>query len=305
VVVSGVWINVAVFVGTTGILLAALFWRNRDRRQAVLRVRELGGGTRRSERAGFGEIMLSSLPAVGSQLLPTDEKSRTRLQQRLIEAGVYSRHAMAIFLAAKLLLVLCGMLAGVAIGVTGLLSPRLASLAGTFLGGLGLAGPGLWLDARKRKRHAALRRGLPDLLDMLVLCLEGGVSVTQGMQRVNTELHEAHPLLAAEMDIVQREMMLGLSVGEAMRKCADRVDLDDIRTLASVLLQNERYGASVAKALRIHAETLRNERQARAEEIAQRAAVKILFPTLLCIFPAIFIVILGPAALQIIHAFNK
>jgi tight adherence protein C len=100
-------------------------------------------------------------------------------------------------------------------------------------------------------------------------------------------------------------MMLGLSVGEAMRKCADRVDLDDIRTLASVLLQNERYGASVGKALRIHAETLRTERQARAEEMAQKAAVKILFPTLLCIFPAIFIVILGPAALQIVHAFNK
>jgi tight adherence protein C len=100
-------------------------------------------------------------------------------------------------------------------------------------------------------------------------------------------------------------MLLGLSVGEALRKFADRADLEEVRTLASVLLQNERYGASVARALRIHADTLRQERQQKAEEQAQKAAVKILFPTLLCIFPAVFLVILGPAAFQIMAVFSR
>src|SRR5439155_20687801 len=108
-----------------------------------------------------------------------------------------------------------------------------------------------------------------------------------------------------ELDIIQREMQMGLSCGEAMKKFAGRCDLEEVRNLASVLLQSERFGAGVVKALRIHADTARQERQQRAEEVAQKAAVKILFPTLLCIFPAIFIVILGPAAYQIAGMLSK
>jgi tight adherence protein C len=107
------------------------------------------------------------------------------------------------------------------------------------------------------------------------------------------------------MNIVQREIQLGLSAGEAFKKLGDRCDLDEMRNLASVLLQSERFGASVVKALRIHADSCRLERQQRAEEMAQKAAVKILFPTLLCIFPAIFIVVLGPAAYQIANMFSQ
>ena len=105
------------------------------------------------------------------------------------------------------------------------------------------------------------------------------------------------------MDLVQREMMLGVSVGEGLEKLGIRSDLEEMRNLASVIVQSERFGTSVVKALRIHADTLRQQRQQRAEEMAQKAAVKILFPTLLCIFPAIFIVILGPAAFQIVADF--
>jgi tight adherence protein C len=150
-----------------------------------------------------------------------------------------------------------------------------------------------------------LRRGVADMLDMLVLCLEGGVSMTAAMQRVTGELHWAHPLLAGEMNIVQRKIALGMSPGEALKQFGDRCALEEVRDLAAVLLQSERFGASVVKALRIHADTSRQERQQRAEEKAQKASVKILFPTLLCIFPAIFIVLLGPAAFQIVAMFSK
>jgi len=150
-----------------------------------------------------------------------------------------------------------------------------------------------------------LRRGLPDALDMIVLCVEGGVSLTSALQRVTAELQTAHPTLGLEMNVAQREMMLGLSPGEAFQKLAHRTGLDEARSLSNVLLQAERYGAGLVKALRIHADTLRHQRQQKAEEMAQKAAVKILFPTLLCIFPAIFIVILGPAAFKIAEIFSK
>jgi tight adherence protein C len=107
------------------------------------------------------------------------------------------------------------------------------------------------------------------------------------------------------MEIVQHEMLLGSTAGEALQKFGTRCGLEEVRTLAGVLLQNERYGVSVAKALRIHADAMRQQRQQRVEEQAQKAAVKILFPTLLCIFPAIFIVILGPAAYRIMSIFAQ
>jgi tight adherence protein C len=171
--------------------------------------------------------------------------------------------------------------------------------------GCGLILPGLCLDARVRGRQVTLKRGLPDALDMIVLCVEGGISIMGALERVTAELQAAHPLLGAELTIVHREVQLGQSVGEAVRHFGERCGLEDIRSLASVFLQTERYGASVAKALRIHADTCRQERQQQAEERAQKAAVQILMPTLLFIFPAIFIVILGPAAFQIASLFAK
>ena len=119
------------------------------------------------------------------------------------------------------------------------------------------------------------------------------------------DLELVHPTLTAELNIALREMQMGLSAGEAVKRLGERCGLDDLRDLAAVLLQSERYGAGVAKALRIHADVYRQDRQQRAEEMAQKAAVKILFPTLLCIFPAIFIVLLGPAAYQMANVLSK
>jgi tight adherence protein C len=124
-------------------------------------------------------------------------------------------------------------------------------------------------------------------------------------QRVAGELQVVHPVLGSELSVFQREIQLGLSPGDALKKLGERTGLDEVRDLASVLLQSERFGASVVKALRGYADSWRVERQERAEEMAQKAAVKILFPTLLFIFPAIFIVLLGPAAFQVAGLFSK
>jgi tight adherence protein C len=129
--------------------------------------------------------------------------------------------------------------------------------------------------------------------------MQGGLSLSGALQRVIAELQLGHPMLASEMNIVQREMLLGLPAGEALKKFASRCDLEEVRSLAAVLTQSEFYGASMSKTLRVHADTYREQLQRRIEEMAQKAAVKILFPTLLCIFPAVFIVVLGPSVLQL------
>jgi len=178
-------------------------------------------------------------------------------------------------------------------------------IIGALGGVVGMIGPSFWLDRRKSERQLAFRRALPDAMDVLVICLEGGLSLPAAFKRVANELRGAHPSLAAELLIVEREIQLGRSTGEAMRQFGERADLEEVRSLASVIIQSERFGASLVRALRVHADSLREKRLQHAEEMAQKAATKILFPTLLFIFPGVFIVILGPAVIHIIELFKR
>ena len=140
---------------------------------------------------------------------------------------------------------------------------------------------------------------MPDALDVIVICVEGGLSLVGALRRVAGDLRAVHPKLAKELDIVQREVQLGQTAGEALRRLGERSDMEEVRTLAAVIIQSDRFGAGLNKALKIHSETLRQKRQQGAEEKAQKAGTMVLFPTLLFIFPAIFVVILGPAMIQI------
>jgi len=196
-------------------------------------------------------------------------------------------------------------LLGLAAGLAGLVPVRHGLILGAMFGIVGMIAPSFWLDKRKRDRQKAFRRSLPDALDVMVICLEGGLSPPGAMQRVAGELRTAHPALAAELNIVQREIQLGRSLGEALRQFAGRCDLEEVRSMASVIAQAERFGASLVKALRIHAEILRTKRMQYAEEMAQKAAIKILLPTLIFIFPALFIIILGPGVIQLLETFAE
>jgi tight adherence protein C len=140
---------------------------------------------------------------------------------------------------------------------------------------------------------------------VLVVCLQGGLSVMSAMSRVANELVTAHPMLAMEFKIAERQMQMGQSAGEAIRGIADRFDMEELRGMAAVIKQAERIGASIAAAMEVFGETLRLKRHQKAEELAHKAAVKILIPTVLFIFPAIFIVILGPAGIQIYNTLIK
>jgi tight adherence protein C len=150
-----------------------------------------------------------------------------------------------------------------------------------------------------------MRRALPDALDLLVICVEAGLSLPAALVRITKELRSAYPMLALEMMIVHREIQLGHTTGEALKRFGDRFDLEEVRSLASVIRQAERFGASIVNAIRVHAETLRHLRLEQARERAQKATVKLLFPTVLCIFPAMFVVILGPAVFDILELFDR
>jgi tight adherence protein C len=301
-----VQISITVFLMASSLVLLVSLLVGDRRTRLNSRLRDLSGqgGSAGTEVMTIGKLASTALPKMGAPFIPSDEDERTKLQTRLIHAGLYRRQAMVIFLGVKSLLVIGPAPLGVVASLTGLVTLQMGLIFGACLGVVGLIGPSFWLDHVKRKRQSNFRRALPDALDVLVICLEGGLSLSAGLKRVSAELRTAHPALAAELGLVQREVQLGRTSGEAIRKMGERCDLEEVRTLASVILQSERLGASLVKSLRVHSESLRLKRYQRAEELAAQAATKVLFPTLLFILPAVFVVILGPAAFHIMEVFR-
>ncbi|HEY1067794.1 MAG TPA: type II secretion system F family protein [Pirellulales bacterium] len=233
----------------------------------------------------------------------TNKEERTQLQQRLREAGFYDPTSLSVYLAVRMIITIAPPVLGVLVSMMGYgMYPLLGGIAG---GMVGMIGPSMWLDRRKKERQMALRRGLPDAMDVLVICMEGGLSLPASLARVATELKVAHLALASELGITQKEIQLGKTTGEALKSFSERTDMEEVRSLAGVIQQAEKYGSSLAGALRIHAETLRLKRAQKAEEMAHQAATKMLFPTLLFIFPSIFLVILGPAVIKILATFKE
>jgi tight adherence protein C len=291
---------VTAFVMASSLTVLIFLRVSKPRTRLEGRLRELSGKGDRDPDS-VGDFARAALPKMGAALVPEKEEERTRLQARLVQAGLYGRQAMYFYLGVKLLLIAGPAVAGLAAALLGLLPVVHALIGGAILGIIGMIGPSFWLDSRKAGRQVSFRRALPDALDVLVICLEGGLSLNAALKRVAGELRTAHPLLASELRIVEREIQLGRSTGDAVRQFGERADLEELRTLASVINQSERFGASLVKALRVHAETLREKRLQHAEEMAQTAGTKILFPTILFIFPGVFIVLLGPAVIQIVQ----
>jgi tight adherence protein C len=256
------------------------------------------------DRDAIEQLTRSALPRIGAQLVPEDEEERKLLQARLIHAGLYGRQAMVVYLGVKVLLMTAPALVGLAAGLAGLVPASYGVLVGSIAGTVGMIGPSFWLDRKRAARQVAIRRALPDALDVVVICLEGGLSLAGTLRYVAEDLRSAHPLLAAELNIVQREVQLGLTPGESLRKLADRSDMEEVRSLASVIMQSDRLGASLVKSLRVHADTIRLKRRQRAEEMAQKAGTKILFPTIIFIFPALFVVVLAPGLIQLTTTFK-
>jgi tight adherence protein C len=288
--------------------IAGLLFVDRNRRlEARLRGLSSDKPTAKStEGAGVvARAVKRALPKIARPLLPEEGAERTKLQTRLLLAGYYSPQAMAIFLGVKMVLMAAPFIMGLIAGGLGLVPLKYGLLIGACASIFGTIGPSFWLDRKKNKRQGSLRRALPDACDLIVICMEGGLSLGGALKRVVGELRVAHPLLAAELNIVQRKVQLGQPLADALGSFAIRCGMVEIKSLSSVVKSAEKFGSSMVKALQNYSETLRVQRQQKAEELAQKASTKVLFPTLLFIFPSILIIILGPAAIQLIEVMGN
>ena len=171
------------------------------------------------------------------------------------------------------------------------------------LGGaaLGYLLPGMALARMAKRRQHRIRLSLPDALDLLVVSVEAGLGLDQAMQRVGEELAFAHPELSDELRLINLELRAGKARSEALRNLAERTGVDDLSSLVAMLIQTDKFGTSVAQSLRVHSETLRTKRRQRAEEAAAKTGVKMVFPLVFCIFPAIWVVTIGPAAIKFVR----
>lgn len=282
------------------VVLVALLWGKTPRR-ARARLAGLSGDTpgRSVGAIGAAPRPPRRVPADQSHPRASEDDEKKDLRDRIVQAGIYHKNAVSVLITIRVALFASMLGLGLLASHAGLLQPLPAILTGALAGLAATLAPSFWLDHVRRQRQHQIRRALPDALDLMGVCLQGGLSLTGSLSRVSQELGTAYPMLALELAIVEREMQMGLTAGQALRQFARRFDLEELRSLSSVIGQAEKFGSSVTKALRTYAESLRIKRQQRAEELAQKAAVKVLFPTLLCIFPGIFIVVLGPAAIRI------
>jgi tight adherence protein C len=166
--------------------------------------------------------------------------------------------------------------------------------------GFGYVIPGMVLARKAKKRQHRIRLSLADALDLLVVSVEAGLGLDQAIARVGQELEFAYPELSGELRLVNLELLAGKGRSEALRNLADRTGVDDLSALVAMLVQTDKFGTSVANSLRVFSDTLRTKRRQRAEEAAAKTGVKMVFPLVLCIFPAIWIVTIGPAAIKFV-----
>jgi len=236
--------------------------------------------------------------AAAKPFMPDTREKMSALRKKLSAAGIYSPAAIRTVTGMKVICLAVGVISGYLIGV---MFDNL--MLGLSLGGLvGYMGPSMWLKMQIKKQQKAIDYALPDALDLMVVCIEAGLAVDAAMQRVGSELAIAHPRLARELEISHAETRLGVSRGESLRNLGVRTGNPALQSLAAMLIQAERFGTSIANALRVHGDSLRSVRQFKAEEMAAKASVKMSFPLVLFIFPATFIVLAGPTVIGLMKS---
>jgi tight adherence protein C len=231
-----------------------------------------------------------------ASFLPRSPKEVSALRKRMMRAGYHDLSALAVYTLAQVVLpITLGLLPLVWTTITG---GWYFMAFGAFIGYML---PGLILDRLIAKRQKQIQNGLPDMLDLLIVCLEAGSSLDQGIMKATDELELAYPALAEEFRMLITETRAGKPRLEAFRNLAGRTGVEDIRSLVAMLVQTDRFGTSVSQALRTHAEVSRTKRRQRAEERAAKIGVKLVFPLVFLLFPAFFTVTLGPAVIRFVR----
>ena len=241
---------------------------------------------------GYEQAVVDALKRMGN-IAPKSPSEMGKLQKKLLTAGYRSKEALVVFL---------GIRVGVAILAFVLIASPIFGRSNVFMAlgaaALGYLLPSMQLGRLAKKRQHRLRLSLPDALDLLVVSVEAGLGLDQAILRVGEELAFAHPELSDELRLINLELRAGKGRADALRNLAERTGVEDIGSLVTMLVQTDKFGTSVAQSLRVHSEVLRTKRRQRAEEAAAKTGVKMVFPLVFCIFPAIWVVTIGPAAIK-------
>jgi len=233
-------------------------------------------------------------------MLPRSKTEMARLRQRMTRAGIRFAGAPVVYSLAEYAL---PVVLGVGVYFSGRLAPPTLWLVAGAVAFLGFFLPGLWLERELGKRRREIENGLPDALDLLVVCIEAGSGLDQAIVKTSEEIAFSYPTLGEELRILNSEVRAGKTRLDAFKNLAQRTKVDDVRALVAILIQTDKFGTSIGQALRTHADTARTKRRQRAEESAQKLGVKLVFPLVLFFFPALYAVILGPAIIQFVHQF--
>jgi tight adherence protein C len=300
----GFGVTIAFVFMSVALVAGSLTYVGLERRSLVRRrLRDLTDSPGRPERAR-GPAALDFSPNDDptvkrvTTFVPKSPKELKRLQRRLAVAGLHQPKHLALYVIGEVTLPILFFGAFVMLGGrSGWIFGILGAIVGYLL-------PGLLVERIAKKRQLEIQNGLPDCLDLLIVCLEAGLAIDGAILKSADELGVAYPALAEELHLINIECRAGKPRIEAFKNFASRTKVEDVRSLVAMLVQTDRFGTSIADALRTYAEVSRTKRRQRAEERAAKIAVKLVFPLVFCLFPAFYIVALGPAVIKFIHAFS-
>jgi tight adherence protein C len=300
---------IALLTGVAVLSLTMLLFQGSGNNAALAQLDDLaaiGGGEdtlarrRRQQRL---DRMKSVLQAFGERV-ESGRADTSEVRQFLLQAGYVDPNSVAIYWAVRV--ILATSLVATALFVLPLagLTTLQVGMAVIWLGAMGWIGPVFYVRSRLKARQKDLQKAMPDMLDMLVVCVEAGLGLNQAFVRVADEIDHVSVVMAEQLALVNLEMRAGTPRDEAMKNLADRTGLQDMKSLVSMLVQTDRFGTSVADALRVHSDTMRTKRRQRAEEAAAKTTIKLVFPLVLFVFPAMFVVVLGPSVIAIYRMFT-
>lgn len=255
-----------------------------------------------AQNGAMNNMLEKAAPALSAALQPKSELEQSNLKVRLANAGYSGPDASRNFLAIKFVGLITGLMMGGGYAMLTSSNPGARPWMSLVIGsGLGFYIPELILTLAKASRQQKIFRQLPDALDLLVVCVEAGLGLDAAMRRVSEEMFDGAPEVCSELSTANMHMQMGKPRRDVLRDLGVRTGVDDVRALAAILIQADRFGSSIAQALRVQSDTMRIKRRQMAEEQAQKSAVKMIFPLVLFIFPGIFVILVGPAGIQLME----
>lgn len=293
----------AIFGAITVGLFAVMSFFSKGDSRATERLDELRDPAARDKKkgngAGIGKVLAQAAPTMAKALESKSELERNELLVRMANAGFNQPGAAQIYLAIKLLALAVGALLGGGYGFLAYGATQKGMVSIAVGGGIGFYLPELVLRFLVSARKQKIFLSLPDALDLLVVCVEAGLGLDAGLRKIGDELKDVHPEMCSELELANMQVQMGRPRRDVLHDLGVRTGVDDMKSLAAILIQAERFGSSIAQALRVQSDSMRTKRKQLAEEKAQKTAVQMLIPMVLFIFPGIFVVLVGPAAIRI------